>query len=151
MNTKDFRDYDPALAAPIIKMQEGLSLKAYLCPAGVWTIGYGHTKGVKEGDTITRTEAHKMLERDLKGFAAEAGRYVKVPVTEGQYIALMDFIYNFGVSKFKGSTLLKKLNFGDYDGAAKEILKWKYSNGKVLPGLVKRRQYEYDLFTGKAS
>ena len=143
---KDFKDYDPTLAAPLVREFEGLNLKAYRCPAGVLTIGYGHTYGVEEGDTVTQDEAERILKRDLKGFAAETAQYVKVPVTEGQYIAILDFVFNFGVSKFRHSTFLKKLNFGDYDGAGKEILKWKYSNGKVLPGLERRRKSEYDLF-----
>lgn len=138
--------YDPSLAFPFVARHEGLRLEAYKCPAGVWTIGYGHTGGVKKGDTITKEEADALLKEDLRKYAEEAGKLIKVPVSEGQYIALLDFAYNLGVTQFRYSTLLKKLNVGDDAGAASELLKWKYANGKVLPGLLKRRQDEYKLF-----
>lgn len=144
---KPFKEYDPALACDIIRKFEGLRLNAYLCPAGVWTIGYGHTQDVKRGDSVTKETAEWLLLADLTNFAQEASALVKVPVSEGQYVALLDFIFNFGITKFKNSTLLKKLNFGDYAGAGAELLKWKYVGGKVLPGLERRRKAEYELFS----
>lgn len=134
----------------IVKNAEGLRLEAYLCPAGVWTIGYGHTgTDVWPGLVITEKWAESLLERDLRTFEAYVSGYVKVDLTQDQFDALVSFVYNIGAEAFKNSTMLKKLNAGDYEGAAKEFPRWNKSKGKVLPGLVKRREAERKLFLGE--
>lgn len=134
----------------IIKEHEGLRLEAYLCPAGVWTIGYGHTgSDVWPGLVITKEWAEWLLEEDLKRFEANVSGYVKVDLTQDQFDALVSFTYNVGAEAFKNSTLLKKLNAEDYEGAANEFPRWNKSKGKVLGGLVKRRNEERKLFLGE--
>jgi lysozyme len=132
--------------AELIKSFEGLELEAYLCPADVWTIGYGHTKGVKEGDTVTKEEAEKLLDEDLAFFRNGVKRLVKVDLNENQFGALVSFAYNLGLGSLESSTLLKMLNAGDYDGAADQLLRWNKSKGKVLTGLVRRREAERAVF-----
>lgn len=140
----------------LMKGHEGCRLKAYLCSAGVWTIGYGHTRGVKEGDTCTQRQADDWLLED-SGFAEKAvNDEVKVSLTQNQFDALVSFVYNVGVGRrltdpkgpagFLGSTLLRKLNAGDYTGAADEFSKWVRGGGKILNGLVARRADERALF-----
>ena len=143
---REFSQWEAMLAAPLVKEFEGLRLEAYLCPAGVPTIGYGHTGDVRLGERVTKDQADRMLTEDLEKFKLQMRKYVKVPVTRGQFIALLDFCFNFGATKLKGSTLLKYLNLGREDLAANEFRKWKYSNGKVLEGLAKRRAREEELF-----
>ena len=130
----------------LIKKYEGCYLKAYKCPAGVWTIGYGHTNGVKSGMVITKDQAVTYLKNDLITYERAVNSYVKVPLTQNQFDALVSFSFNCGTAALKHSTLLKKLNSGYYDGAANEFTKWNKSNGKVLNGLVRRRQEEKELF-----
>lgn len=137
----------------ILKEEEGFSAVAYKCPAGRWTIGYGSTfwedgKPVKQGDgPIDHDRASKLV---MAHFAREVqpalDDLVKVPLTQNQYDALADFIYNVGVGNFSKSTLLKLLNVKDYTGAANEFVKWNKGGGKVLQGLVRRRKKEQDLF-----
>lgn len=134
----------------IIKQSEGLRLEAYLCPAGVLTIGYGHTgSDVKEGSRVSREEAENLLTRDLERFEKDILKMVKVELTQNQFDALVSFTYNVGSGALKGSTLLKKLNAGSYMEAADEFLKWTKAGGKELPGLVKRRRTERALFLEK--
>lgn len=130
----------------LIKDFEGCRLKAYLCPAGVWTIGYGHTKGVKPDMVITQLDADRFLLQDLKRFEEAVSSLVKVPITPNQFSALVSFAYNVGTGALYDSTLLRKLNNKDYKGAADEFLRWNKAGGKVLPGLTKRRIAERDLF-----
>ena len=130
----------------LIKKYEGCVLKAYKCPSGVWTIGYGHTAGVKSGMKITKAQALNYLKQDLSVFEKAVTNYVKVPLNQNQFDALVSFSFNCGTGALKTSTLLKKLNSSDYSGAANEFLKWNKSNGKVLNGLVRRRQEEKELF-----
>lgn len=138
----------------LIKKFEGLRLKAYKCPSGIWTIGYGHTKGVYPGMTITEELADKFLVDDIWYFERDVESLVKVPLTQGQFDALVSFAFNVGsdiddddIPEGLGdSTLLKKLNSGDYAGAADEFPKWVYSRGKKLKGLVRRRAAERELF-----
>lgn len=130
----------------IVKFYEGLRLQAYLCPAGIPTIGYGHTKGVKLGDTCTREQAEKWLETDFFTAKQEVKAVVKVPLKENQLDALASFVFNLGARKFSQSTLLKKLNAGDYSGAAAEFDKWVFAGKVKLNGLVKRRASERQLF-----
>lgn len=131
----------------IIKFYEGLRLEAYLCPAGVWTIGYGHTGiDVYEGLKITSTRAEYLLSSDLIRFELGIRNYVKVALNQNQFDALVSFAYNVGLGAFASSTLLKKLNQKDYVGASEEFENWVYANGKVLAGLTERRKSEKELF-----
>jgi len=130
----------------LIKQFEGLRLKAYKCPAGVWTIGYGHTNNVRPDDVITEAQATELLIRDVLDVEGVINRLVTKTLTQGQYDALCSFIFNVGSGNFMRSTLLRKLNQADYEGASNEFLKWVYANKKKLAGLVKRRQAEKDLF-----
>jgi GH24 family phage-related lysozyme (muramidase) len=136
----------------LIKHFESLFLKAYQDPVGVWTIGWGHT-GLKhkdgtvhKGRTITESEAEELLKHDLRSFADRVTKLVKVKVTDDQFGALVSFDFNTG--SLHKSTLLKKLNAGDYDGAADEFLKWNKAGGQVLRGLTRRRKSERNLFLG---
>ena len=141
-----FSEYDPAIAAPFIGKWEGCKLTAYKCPAGVWTIGYGHTKGVYEGQTITQEGADNLLIEDLTKFAGELIPLIKVKVTEGQFIALMSFAYNFGVTKFRRSSVLRNLNNGAIQAAADALLLWVAPGSSYEKGLRKRRNAERKLF-----
>lgn len=136
-------------AIELIKKFEGCKLKAYLCPANVPTLGYGHTDGVKLGDVITEAEAERLLINDLMQLEAQVKRLLTKPVTDNQLGALVSFAYNVGVGNLKSSTILKKVNSGDYL-AADEFLKWNKAtvNGKktVLSGLTNRRKAERELF-----
>lgn len=131
----------------LIKESEGLRLKAYLpTPNDVYTIGYGHTKTAEKGMVITLAGAEALLLHDLQWVETAIDTYVQVPLNQNQYDALASFIYNIGGTAFRKSTLLKKLNQKDYNGAANELLRWDKQKGKVLRGLTKRRQLEKDLF-----
>ncbi|MBC8946945.1 lysozyme [Xenorhabdus indica] len=132
-----------------IKQYEGLKLKAYPDPAtgGIpWTIGYGHTKDVKPGQVITEQQAEAFLLDDLKLIYLTFESAVKVSLTQGQFDALCSFIFNCGAGNFARSTLLKKLNAGDYQGAADEFQRWNKAAGKVMNGLTKRRASERQMF-----
>lgn len=135
----------------LIKHFEGLSLKAYLCPAKVWTIGYG-TTGVPEarlGVVISAARAEELLAIDVDKFSRQVWVLVSdVVINQHQMDALIAFAYNVGIGAFKTSTLLKKLLQKDYNGASKEFLRWTKAKGKELPGLVKRRRAESLLFLG---
>lgn len=138
--------YNPAIASDFVKQWEGRELKAYRCSAGVLTIGYGHTKGVKEGDEISPAEAEQLLVEDLTAISDDLNRLVNVPVSESQYIALLSLAFNIGATALKKSTLLFHLNHGRYDEAAEEFDKWIYAGGKVSEGLKRRRAAERKLF-----
>lgn len=129
----------------LIKQFEGLRLDAYICPAGVPTIGYGTTRNVKMGQSITEADADRMLCEDLTTFEACVTNSVDAPLTQEQFDALVCFVYNLGCGAFKGSTLLKKINAQD-PGAADEFLRWNKAGGRVLPGLTRRREAERALF-----
>ena len=124
--------------------EEGERLTAYKCPAGVWTVGVGHTAGVKQGDTITKEQAHELLKCDLKGFEDVLNKNIQVQLKQHEFDALMSFIFNIGAGAFKKSTLLKKLN--NNEDITGEFEKWKYGGGRVLPVLVARRKRELILF-----
>lgn len=130
----------------LIKKYEGLRLKAYKCPAGILTIGYGHTEGVEEGTQITEEEADKMLQKDLEAFCKGVRDAVEVQLTDSQFSALVSFAFNLGVHALKRSSLLRYLNEKAYQLAADEFPKWVYAGGKKLPGLVKRRVEEREMF-----
>lgn len=130
----------------LIKAHEGLRLNAYLCPAGVPTIGYGHTKNVKLGDKITSEQAEKFLIEDLRTAENEVNK-LNLNINQNQFDALVSFIFNVGVGNFRKSTLLKrmKINVNDPDIEV-QFNKWIYGGGKILPGLVKRRKDEAELY-----
>ena len=132
-----------------VKEFEGLRLKAYKCPAGVWTIGYGATEPpVKPTDEITKEEACARLERDLVRYEDGVKRLVQIGITQNQFDALVDFAYNAGVGALAKSTLLKKVNAGKFDEVPAEFMKWTKGGGKELPGLVRRRRAEVKLWRG---
>lgn len=130
----------------LIKKYEGLKLSAYKCPAGVWTIGYGHTAGVYAGQKITQKQAEEFFDNDIKQFEKIVLELCKVPLKQGQFDALVSFVYNIGKTAFANSTLLKLLNQKNYSAAANQFARWVYANGKKLQGLVKRREEEKFLF-----
>ena len=126
-----------------VAAHEGFSSKTYLDPAGIPTIGYGETKGVKPGMTITRQDAMELLGNRVEEHARGMAECIHVPISQDEFDAYADFTYNVGVGAFCRSGLAKRLNTGDYAGACTELKKWVYANGQVLPGLVKRREEEY--------
>jgi lysozyme len=128
---------------------EGCKLMAYQDSVGVWTIGYGHTGNVKAGDTITESQAEDFLKADLATAERNVNSQIMGELTQNQFDALVDFTFNLGGGALAGSTLRKMLNAGDYEGAAKEFLRWNKAGGRVLPGLTRRRQAEVDLFNTK--
>lgn len=131
----------------LIKEFESFAAKKYICPAGKQTIGYGHV--ILQGEsleTITKDDAESLLMRDLEKFEIGVLSLVTSKVNQNQFDALVSFAFNCGVAALKSSTLLKKLNAGDFLGAADEFLKWCKGGGKTLPGLVRRRKEERALF-----
>lgn len=131
---------------PIIKQYEGLKLEAYPCPAGIPTIGYGHTRGVKLGQKISAAQAEVFLDHDYEEAEDSVKRLITVPLNDNQLGALTSFVFNLGEGRLLSSTLRRKLNSGDYKGAAAEFDKWVYSGGKKLNGLIARRAAERKLF-----
>eukprot|EP01053_Blabericola_migrator_P010060 Blabericola_migrator_1__10059@NODE_5586_length_725_cov_552_644377_g3631_i0_p1_GENE_NODE_5586_length_725_cov_552_644377_g3631_i0NODE_5586_length_725_cov_552_644377_g3631_i0_p1_ORF_typecomplete_len150_score3_18Phage_lysozyme/PF00959_19/1_1e39_NODE_5586_length_725_cov_552_644377_g3631_i0201650 len=138
----------------LIKHFEGCRLTAYPDPATAgapWSIGYGWTqpvdgKPVRPGMTIEQPTAERLLKTGLQSYENEVSKLVKVPVTQGQFDALVSFNYNLGARALSTSTLLKKLNAGDYEGAAEEFPRWNKAGGKVMNGLTRRREAELALF-----
>ena len=130
----------------IIKHFEGLKLDAYQCSAGVWTIGYGHTRNVKQGDTITEEQADRFLEQDVKATVKFVNLYVRVELTQQMFDALCSFVFNVGVGAFRNSTMLRLLNRGNYDKVLLEFGRWVNVNGKESNGLKMRRKMEAELF-----
>lgn len=134
----------------LIKKHEGLVLKAYLCPAAVCTIGYGHTATAQPGQRITEPQAEQLLVADLADAEAAVGKLVKVPLQQAQFDALVSFVFNVGAGNFKSSTLLQRINLRDQIGAVREFGKWTKARvkGKMvdLPGLVRRRADEAQMF-----
>ncbi|HAV2174444.1 TPA: lysozyme [Enterobacter cloacae] len=135
----------------VIKQFEGCKLTAYQDSVGVWTIGYGWTqpvdgKPIRAGMTIKQETAERLLKTGLVSFESDVSRLVKVGLTQGQFDALVSFTYNLGARSLSTSTLLRKLNAGDYAGAADEFLRWNKAGGKVLNGLTRRREAERALF-----
>jgi lysozyme len=133
-------------------MFEGFRAKPYKCPAGVPTIGYGSTfysngkKVTLKDKLITEQDATNLLTTVVTNFSSGVSKLLKIQVTQNQFDALVDFAYNVGIGNLKSSTLLKKVNAKNFSGAALEFIKWNKADGKVLPGLTKRRTAEKDLF-----
>ena len=133
-------------AYSLIQQSEGLRLSSYRCPAGVWTIGYGHTAGVTEGMTITVEEANEFLRQDIV-FAEDVINAQGLTLRQCQFDALVSLVFNIGGSAFRRSTLLKKIRVNPDDNSIMdEFLRWVYSRGKVLPGLQRRRLAEMKLY-----
>jgi len=137
---------------------EGCRLAAYQDSAGVWTIGYGHTQGVVEGMTCTEMQAFAWLQEDLLTVEKQINRDITVPLTQGkvpltqeEFDALVDFGFNLGCHALESSTLWKKLNAGDFKGAAAEFPKWDHAGGKEVAGLLRRRLAEQALFKGDSN
>ncbi len=133
----------------LIRHFEGCRFDAYLCPAGVWTIGYGHTADVKEGDSIDQEAAEAFLIEDLETFEQAVTRLVEVPLTQQQFDALVSWTFNLGAGNLAESTLLKKLNNYQYAEVPEQMMRWVRAGGKVLDGLVRRRAAEAALFQSK--
>ena len=138
----------------LIKHFEGCELTAYKCAAGVWTIGYGHTKDVQEDDVWSKEKADFMLFRELEEeYEHYVNSLVTVPINQCQFDALCSWVYNLGPANLKSSTLLKKLNAGEYENIPNQIKRWNKAtvNGerKVLAGLTRRREAEALMFEGK--
>lgn len=134
-------------AIDLIKKFEGCSLEAYLCPAKVWTIGYGHTSGVKKGDKITQAQALDYLIKDLDVFESGVIRLTSgLGLNNNQIGALISFAFNLGLGALGGSTLLKLLKQGKIKEASLEFAKWNKAGGVVLAGLTRRRAAETELF-----
>lgn len=135
-------------AVDLIKASEGLRLTAYRDSAGILTIGYGSTGGIKPGQTITPDQAEAMLVDDLDEAAEAVRQLVTVPLTQGQFDALCSFVFNLGAGRLRDSTLLRLLNQRKYGEAAAQFRFWVMAGGKPLPGLVKHRADERALFEG---
>ena len=133
----------------LIKKFEGCRLKAYYCSGGVLTIGYGHTGGVKETDTITQEEADKLLKGDILKFEQYVSDNVKVDLDQSQFDALVAWTFNLGPGNLRESTMLKKLNNEDYESVPFEMRRWNKAGGKTLDGLIRRREAESLLFESK--
>jgi len=132
----------------LIKEFEGCKQVAYQDSVGVWTIGYGHTKDVYEGQLSIKKTCDRFLEEDLEEFEGYVDSYVKVSLTQNQFDALVAWTFNLGPGNLSESTMLKKLNAGDYDAVPDEMRRWNKAGGEVLNGLVRRRDAEANLFAG---
>jgi lysozyme len=136
----------------LIKKFEGCKLKAYKCPAGLWTIGYGNTfypdgTKVKQGDVITKARAEELFDTIVDDFAKEVDALVKSNVTENNFSALVSFAFNVGIGNFRRRTLLRKVNANPKDPSIRaEFMKWTRANNVVLKGLVRRREAEAKLY-----
>lgn len=130
----------------LIRTYEGLSLQSYLCPAGLWTVGYGHTATAKPFARITLDEAERLLRQDLVMAERAVAMRVEVALNDNQFAALVSFVFNVGEAAFARSSLLKKLNAGDYSAVPKELGRWVRAQGIKLEGLVRRRNAEIALW-----
>jgi lysozyme len=136
---------------------EGWFDKPYNDPVGHCTIGFGHllhrgpctASDVQEWGRISKQKGYELLRQDTKIAADAINRLVKVPLNQQQFDALVSFVFNCGAGAFADSTLLKKLNAGDYEGAGNQLMRWVYADGQVLPGLQRRRKAEREMFLGK--
>lgn len=133
-------------ATLLIKSFEQLRLNSYLCPAGVWTLGYGHTDGVNQGMLITEKTADAFLKQDIRN-AEHSINQMDAELTQEQFDALVSFVFNVGVRAFNVSTLRKKILKNPNDPSiADEFRRWVYAGDKKLPGLIKRREQEIKLY-----
>jgi len=131
----------------LIQSFEGLSLKPYYCPAGILTVGYGHTgSDIQKGKVYTQADVNAFFKKDIQKFVDCVNNAVKVQINQHQFDAMVSLAYNIGPGAFKNSTLLRVLNEEKYELAAGQFAVWKKGGGKVLPGLVRRRAAEEKLF-----
>lgn len=147
MRKQNLMLYPPEIASNFVAEQEGFEAMAYKCPAGRWTIGFGHARNVHEGDVITRREAYELLARDLIRTQEELATLIHIDINENQFIALMSFVYNFGLTKCRTYRLFGMINRGETEN----IKEWwpKYcdpKNKKITKGLRDRRMRELNLF-----
>lgn len=133
----------------LIKKFEGCELESYQDSVGVWTIGYGHTKNIKQGMTISKEQADNMLLNELDEYCEYVEKAVDVTLKQCEFDALVAWTYNLGPTNLNKSTMLKKLNNKEYQDVPHEIKRWNKAGGKVLQGLVRRREAESLLFQGK--
>lgn len=133
----------------LIKHFEGCSLDAYLCPAGVWTIGYGHTREVKEGDVIDQEAAEALLIEDLEEFEGYVNSMTEIALKQNEFDALVSWTFNLGPTNLKTSTMLNRINYGPLSDVPYQMQRWNKAGGKVLAGLTKRRAAEAALWEGK--
>ncbi len=133
----------------LIKKFEGCELEAYQDAVGVWTIGYGHTKNVQEGQVIKQEEAESMLLHELLEYCDYVEKAVEVDLTQNQFDALVSWTYNLGPSNLNRSTMLKVVNANNMGEVPTQIKRWNKAGGKVLDGLVRRRKAEALMFEGK--
>lgn len=145
---KSFSEYPAEIAADFIEAWEGCRLQAYKCPTGIWTIGVGHTKDVAEHDEITYEQSREILYSDIEEVKRGLAPFINVPVTKGQFIALVSLAFNVGVGYVihQCPKLMRALSAGDVEAAAHEFLDIDKANGVRLPGLTRRRQSEAKLF-----
>ena len=136
-------------ALQLVEHFEGCELQAYQDSGGVWTIGYGHTQNVHQGMKITLQEAELYAQRDLEIAETYVNALVNVPLTQEEFDALVDFVFNLGPESFKKSTMLELLNRGEYQLAAAQFDLWDHCGGKILAGLLQRRKAEAELFMEK--
>lgn len=133
----------------LIKEFEGYSERVYMCPGGVYTIGYGHTRGVQVGDTCTREKAEEYLRDDLREAEETVEALIEVPLMQNQFDALVSLVYNIGAGNFYDSTIRKVINskVSDIEEYRRAWMMWKKSRGRVLKGLIRRRESEFKLFS----
>lgn len=137
----------------LIRRFEGFRDTAYLCPGGKWTVGYGHTSDagqpvVERGTSLSREQAEQVLRADVERFAAGVRKDIRKPLGDQQFSALVSFAYNVGLGAFRKSSVLKAVNAGAFDSVPRRLQLWVKAQGRVLPGLVKRRAAEAALFMG---
>ena len=133
----------------LLRLHECLRLEAYSCPGGKWTIGYGHTEGVRKDDRITEEQAERFLDADIARAEEAVKRLVKSELSQNQFDALVCFVFNVGEGAFAESTLLKLLNADPDDPRIiDEFMRWVHADGKRLPGLINRREDEARLYFG---
>ena len=134
----------------LVAPREGKVNTAYLDPVGIWTVCYGNTgKEAKKGNTYTDEQCLDQMAEDLASHDKQMMNLIRVPLTDYQHAAFLSFTYNVGVGNFKSSTMLRKLNSKDYNGACQELVKWIYAKGQKLNGLVNRRQDELKMCLGE--
>ena len=132
----------------LIKKFEGCKLEAYLDAVDVPTIAYGRTKDVKIGDICTQQQAEDWLEEELVEYEGYVNEAVKVELTQPQFDSLVSWTYNLGPSNLNRSSMLRVLNASDYDNVPEQIMRWNKAGGRVLAGLVRRREAEAEMFKG---
>ena len=133
----------------LIKEFEGYSERAYMCAGGKYTIGYGHTRGVEPGDTCTREQAERYLREDLQDAEEAVMALISVPLTQNQFDMLVSLVYNIGSGNFYDSTIRRVINLkiSDKEEYRRAWMMWVKSRGKVLKGLIRRREAEFKLFS----